>query len=90
MLPRFLVIFHYIYQKIKSFCKDLIIAIFGRSTFLTLPKDANKITENLDLENSVERIQECQSYTLVKDHKEDFQTKFHVDLSTLRYQILVN
>lgn len=67
ILPRFLVIFHYIYQNIKSFCKDLIIAIFGRSTLLTLPKDANKITENLDLENSVERIQDCQSYTLVKD-----------------------
>ena len=41
-------------------------------------RDAKKIVVDLDLEDRNEKMQESESYTTVKDHKEDFPIKYHV------------
>ena len=47
----------------------------NESRIEAINKSAKKILNRIDLENRIEKLQENESYTTIKDHKDDFPHK---------------
>ncbi|KAJ8043586.1 hypothetical protein HOLleu_10756 [Holothuria leucospilota] len=46
-------------------------------------KEQNDIASKLDIQDSISHMEEREAFITIKDHKNNFLTKYHADLSTL-------
>ena len=58
------------------------------SKIKTINKSAKKTANRIDLEDRIEKLQESESQTTIKDHKDDFPHKISCRLTNLLSQTL--